>query len=675
MDYFLPLALILGAVLLASLLLLSTRPKKSEFSQIKVKTRRRKSKEESLFRVYKFLMNTRTFAYLLSKIERSINPNAGSRRRIKLEALGVLKNSLIIFLACTLAISPFISSIRILVISAIALGFVLMSSIDYFTSKLRTRLLNHFVDFLDIMRSKYFETGGRVDSALFDTIQSLDIRRHSDIIDEAELLHSIIEQPEPELALRDYYQVAPNSYFKLLAGLLSITKENGDVVDDRGSRFAKALGDLGTEVKDEIKLRDRLNFSLKSLNLIAIAPLFVISPIRIWASSNFYPLKKFYDSSLGMLTELVVLLSILLTHYALSKVQKFRQEENEYDNNKFWRKIYAFSKPIVDFIKPLKGSKRFKTSADLRQRALVFDSVEIHYSKKCFAAAAAFVLVLLIGIYTSHINKTAILENPTPPEGYLGGELKGDELDAAEKIAKMDKFFILGLKEGMTAKRVIEGVENKYGLLGEAKERTIKRIITKYKAYTETESGIKEVVAAYLIGFLAFFVPDIALIVKRRMVRMDAMTELSKFQLLALLLMHIKHIGVDDLLEWMEMFSSVYKVPIQQAIMDYDSGAEDCLKTLKYATDDDEFRKLVEHMLSAANTISLEKAFEELENEKKYYETKRSTLYERIVEKKSRLGRFIGFIPTYSVILVYFMFPLIYASMAEINVYFDAFTM
>lgn len=667
-----PLSIIALSLFLA-LLLLSSGKNKSAFKKIRIHKKKLSKKDEGKLVLYERLNRLPVASALIQRCLNTVNPSSKIKDRNKKTAVDSTMYSLLISLFIALLSSPFITNFRVLVTATIALIFITISSVDYFSGKANTKLMNHMVDFLDILRNKYFEAGNRVDDALLDTIQSLDMDRHHDIIDEAETLLETVENPESELALRDYYQIAPNRYFILLAGLLFINKENGDLIDEKGSRFAKALTDLGGELKEEIKLRDKLNFSLKSLNIIAILPLFAMSPLRLWASQSFYPMQKFYESSLGFLTEFSVLVSVVISFIGISRIQSFREDLSRTENAEFFSTLYKRCKRIVDFMIPHKNSARYKKVMNRKERALEFSSMQIHYTKKVLSCLLALILGTLIALYLSGISKSSILDNPTLPEGYLGGEISEQEMKRAIERSEMDKRFLLFLLEEGDSQEVLSSLETEYGLLGEQKKLAIERIIKKYKSYRSAQFNWKDVLSIYLISVLSFFLPDALLLIRRRVIKIDAMNEISKFQLICSLLLHIKQIGVDNLLEWLERFSIIFKNPLQEAIMDYDSGAEPALKKLKACSENDDFRKLIEHMLSAVNRISIQRAFEDLDSEKNYYRERRQTIYQRIVDKKISLGRMIGFIPTYSVILLYFMFPLVYSSTAEIDMYFKLF--
>lgn len=661
----------LALLLLFLIILKGKRKKKYNLASQKIKR-----VEKSLFQnrgLYNKLKQKKILSSLLGYVEGKESSYRMSETTTKKHSAILLK-SLAIFLISSLLLLPLASNIHILIGSAVALCFVFVSSVDFFLTRDKTRLLEDFVYFLELFRTKYFESNLKLDSALFETIQALDEERYGALIEEVEYILSVVESPNSELELRDYYQIAPNSYFKIYAGLLAINKENGDVIQRDGSSFAKALSELSGEIKDEIVLRDRLNYSLRSLTIIALLPLFTLDPIKKWAMTSFYPLRKFFSSQLGINTEIVLILVILTANYFLSKLKAFDLEARQLSEHNLFMKLPRPLKQCVLLMVPEEGSRRYLKKEEKMKRAMDFSPLKVFYSKKLMTALGIFILIISIALYSNYLTRRSILEEPTVPKGYMGGELSGKELERAREVSLKDKPIVLAIVDSKNTdeetEAIMRKIEESFGDDEEVKKENLARIVEKARAYQEARLNFKAVLIAYGLALLAFQIPDFALLSRTKLLKLDSIAEVSKFQLIILLLMHIKSIELSDLLEWMEMFALIYKKPLQDCILDYDSGSEEALRLLKERVEDEEFKKIIEHMMSAANKLSIEVAFQDLENEKKYYEMKRKTMYERIVDKKSAYGRFVGFIPVYSVILLYFMFPLIYSGFSEINNYF-----
>lgn len=663
----------LGAASILIVLIFLNESKKKKYNIAKHKKKEARHSILKNPRLYQGLKNKKMLRSLIGYLESKESSNRMSETA-SLKNFAILLKSLSIFFLFACLLLPLASNIHILVGSCIALCFVFANSVDFFITKEKTKLLEDFVYFLELFRTKYFESSLKLDSALFETIQGLSEDRYARLIEEVEYILSVAESPNPELELRDYYQIAPNSYFKIFAGLLAINKENGDVMSKEGSSFAVALSELSGEIKDEIMLRDKLNYSLRSLNIIALLPLFTLDPIKNWASTSFYPLQKFFASGLGINTEILLIICILSANYFLSKLKAFDLESRQFNEHNLYGRLPGFLKRVVKLMCPEKNSGRYIKKEEKMRKALEFSPMELFYSKKLLSSLSVFALVLALAIYSNFLTRKTILEEPTAPKGYMGGELSGRELERAKELSAKDRVIILSIMQsGNTEeenKAIISKIEESFGSEKELREEAMERIIAKTKAYQAASLNVYTVLIAYILALIAFQIPDLALISRTRLLKLDSISEVSKFQLIVILLMHIKKIELSDILEWMEMFALVYKKPLQEAIMDYDSGSEEALRLLKSKVEDEEFKKLIEHMMSAASSLPIELAFQDLESEKKYYEMKRRTMYERIVEKKSAYGKLVGFIPIYAVILLYFMFPLIYSGFSEVNTYF-----
>ena len=64
-------------------------------------------------------------------------------------------------------------------------------------------------------------------------------------------------------------------------------------------------------------------------------------------------------------------------------------------------------------------------------------------------------------------------------------------------------------------------------------------------------------------------------------------------------------------------------------------------------------------MQAAVEKIPIEKAFEELENERDYYQAKREEANNKLISKKGLIGKAVGFAPMICVFCGYLIVPLV----------------
>jgi len=130
------------------------------------------------------------------------------------------------------------------------------------------------------------------------------------------------------------------------------------------------------------------------------------------------------------------------------------------------------------------------------------------------------------------------------------------------------------------------------------------------------------------------------------------------------MLMHFDRISVENIIEWLYNFSTIFRDPIIKTLNDYDMGIDEALEDLKEATAFQPFTKLIDD-LQAADKTSILQAFDELETEREFFQQKRKFDNERIINTKASLGKLIGFIPLNALFFFYLVVPFAYASYIE----------
>ncbi len=655
--------------LILAIFLLYFSFKISEFEKIKVK--KRKKSFINLWVCYKLLKKL----YICSKILKYVESGITSYRDYVSYYTRTLATKLVLALifinfVFILVLINIKSSVSIIFGFIFALFFINKAMLDYIITKENTSTLVGLVDFLDIYMNKYYEANNMPDEALLMSIKTLDKNRYEDLIIEIQRIYNVISSPNSDIVLNEYYEMSKNNYFKLFAGIIYITMENGDTKSKDVSTFISSLSMLSSDIKEEIILREKLNFALKSLNIIALIPLFLVTPLKNWASESFYPLNRFYSSHLGFKVEVFVILATIVAYIFLDRIQTFSSLQYSCDDV-FDRLLKnKFLGTIVNIFMPINRSKRYKKIMDLKIRSLSADSIEKIYLKKLLFALFLAVFATIFIIFTLHLKKQNVLYMPTPPNGYLGGELVGRELELAKIRTDKDRKILKFIESGASKKEIVKLVSKEYLVFKSDSKKILDRVFKKYKIYRKSKFSFIHIFIVYVGFVLGFIFYNYSMKFKKGIVRIDSITEIAKFQLIILMLMQSKNISIEDLLVWMERFSLSHKEILNRAIMNYDSGSESVLHKLKNLSLEDEFRKIVDHLLSVDGSVSIKVAFSELENEKKYYEEKRKITYRRIIDKKISLGRIFGFVPIYSLILVYFMLPLVYVSISEMNEYF-----
>ena len=112
------------------------------------------------------------------------------------------------------------------------------------------------------------------------------------------------------------------------------------------------------------------------------------------------------------------------------------------------------------------------------------------------------------------------------------------------------------------------------------------------------------------------------------------------------------------ILEWLERYSNIFREPISKCVNNFESGGYEALEELKNDVTYTQFIRIVESLQAAVDQIPIREAFDELDTERTFYQDKRKESNERLIERKSRMGKMIGFTPMVVLFVGYLIVPM-----------------
>ena len=140
--------------------------------------------------------------------------------------------------------------------------------------------------------------------------------------------------------------------------------------------------------------------------------------------------------------------------------------------------------------------------------------------------------------------------------------------------------------------------------------------------------------------------------------QMEMENEVMQFQTIILMLMKIERVNVEMILEWLERYSNIFREPISKCVNNFESGPWEALEELKNDVAFPQLIRIVESLQSAVEKIPIRQAFDELDTERAYYQEKRKDSNERLISRKSLIGKVVGFAPMVSMFIGYLIAPL-----------------
>lgn len=546
--------------------------------------------------------------------------------------------------------------------------------IDLFVHRVEDRLLVQLRDLIKDVRH-YYHQHGMVEEAIHEASEtsSYEASLH------AKKIYEVLVSKKPEEDLAAYYERAPNRFLKAFAGMSFLIKEFGDKVVKNGSLYLDNLNKLTSLINLEIMKRSRLNYLFKGLTAIAVIPILFTKPIEYWARTHFPAMDEFYSGKWGFSIKILIFAVVLLSYYLLKKLQDHHESTYVAKVRKRPWEIYVLEIPgiawIVDRLVPAKG-----TGAHFKNSRLIKDAnagipIEWHYLHRLLLAFFLSVGMLFVFTTMHSITVKNVMEAPTKTDTMFG-QLTEQELREAQAITEFDSSIIQQLKEvkrDELRSRIAELVKQNEEIATNDTliNTTIQRILTKIDRINSEYLKWWELLICLVMGWIGYQIPYWILLFQKRIRATDMQNEVDQFHAIISMLSEIDRVSVETILEWMERFASVFKAPLHECILNYQSGAEEALEKLKRDAPFTPFARIVEKLQLAVERIPIKQAFDDLETERAYYFEQRKEEYARSIEERASWGQLIGFTPFVSVVFLYLVIPFVYMSFTQLSIYYE----
>lgn len=540
--------------------------------------------------------------------------------------------------------------------------------IDLGITSVSNKILRQMPDTFTAIRHAFHEHG-MIDEA-FNT--AIDEMGDKEIGPQLKKIKEAIISDNPEVELEKYYDTAPNRFLKLFAGISYLTYDLGDRKVDGTSVYLKNLNNILQDIYLEILKQDKINYMFRSLNIIAVVPLICIKPLQAWAESNFPALSNFYNSSFGFIMQSLIIISIFVS-YLMLRIVKEDSEQIKFDrvaSVKWQDKLYKITivKLVVDAFKSRPHTKKNRKETMLIKNTNSYLTIEWLYVNKITAAFVTFILALILMFNVTRIDVKATY-NKISDEFLSFGQLTEQQEQAAQAINDRDKTYIDKYKNKNVTKEQLE-MEFADPVTGKADADEVTRVYDKIQSVKNSYIKFWQVLTSFVLAFIAYYVPSIILFIRNKIREMEKENEIMQFQSIILMLMYIDRIDVQTILEWLCRFSYTFKEPIATCLNNYESGAYEALEELKEDVPYKDFQRIIEQLQSAVERIPIRDAFDELETERAFFHERRKEGNERLIKKKTAIGKVLGFTPMVLLIGGYLVAPLMIVSIMQMMNYF-----
>ena len=546
--------------------------------------------------------------------------------------------------------------------------FMMDTFIDGMVDKIDNNLLKEQIDFFSEIRHAYHEYN-MVEEAIYQV--SLDDEKN--ISRQGEKIYEVLISDDPETELEKYYDVAPNSYLKEFAGISYLTKEFGDREENGTSLYLKNINNITQEMQLEILKRDQLNYQFQSLSVISIIPPLILEPLKSWCISNFSFTESFYQGKSGIIVQMLVVLITVVAYIIVRKLKDNGSTVIDTTNteNPWQAKVYKKLKKVIDLFIPKQGTKDYRKLKDLLKDAASKLKMEWVYVNRLCLAIVSCIAAIIFMIILHEVQVDWIYTEPTTDYDMVGGLTDKDRLKA-EEVTERDNYFLDMFRgdEKATQQDIRIAMErSEFYVDAEAEEldKDSARVLEKLQKINTEYLKWFEILISIVVGLIGYMVPIAMLHFQRIMRKLEMENEVMQFQTIIMMLMKIERVNVEMILEWLERYANIFKEPISRCVNDYEAGAWEALEQLKSQVSFSQFIRIVESLQAAVEKIPIREAFDELDSDRDYYQEKRKEANNRLISRKSLIGRAVGFAPMICLFVGYLVVPLVFIGMTSMS--------
>ena len=667
----------LFALIVIAYLVIRSKTNKGDMKkirQLREGTKQNKFSSDVIYqKLYNFYTSVPVFKRYVLKIRRKLEIiHMQDEYKTRRQASKIITQALCIIIPVTIAVIVFAKSDPLLLVILLLFELFLIETImSGMIDKYDTKLLKQQIDFFAEIRHAYHEFN-MVEEAIYEVSQNDEL----EVSVQGQRIYEILISDDPETELEKYYDVAPNSFLKEFAGIVSyLTKEFGDRKVDGASLYLKNVDNITQEMQLEILKRDKLNYVFQSLSVIAILPVLCMAPLKNWAISNFSFTAQFYQGKGGLMVQIALVVLTFVCYYLTRKIKDTGSIKVDFkDQNKVWQ-IKLYQKPIVkkimDLLIPKKNTKEHRVITKLMKEASTKQKIETLYVNKVVICLVTMVLTIALFALGHRIALNYVYTEPTSDYNLLGSL---NERDTAEAL-KVTEAQNVALKEFKgklkTTQEEVEAFLPKVDYYRNKSDGDIKvaaeQVMNKLKIVNGESFQWFELLIAFIFGYLGYCTPTWMLMFQKKLRALEMENEVMEYQTIILMLMKIERVNVEMILEWIERYSNIFREPISKCVNNYESGAWEALETLKDEIAFPQLIRIVESLQAAVEKIPIREAFDELDNERDYYQAKREESNERLIKKKGMIGKIIGFAPMVGLFVGYLIIPLVAIGMTAMT--------
>lgn len=474
-------------------------------------------------------------------------------------------------------------------------------------------------------------------------------------------IHTILTSANGELKLLKFYESSPFRSLQTFAGIAWNINNSGDGKDEYGqSNFVQAITMLSSDVNSEIQRLVTMKTKFGIIEYLPFVPIFAINFIESYFMSIMPGTALIYNGVIGYLGRIITLVVCILCYSIVANINSSAPISE--DDRKPWitdalrnEKVYQFIYNIIP-----KNAKGRKVERKIKS-ALSRKRLEDLYFEKVVWGAAGLVFAILATISTISLGRDFTM-NSTQQLSLVAT----DEMSAytKEQILELDYSYFNRDRE-WSDEEFQEAVKSAMPGL------TDLQVLDQVKRIKDKESALKSayfhwyyMVICIGVSILAWFGPNILLVVRKFLVSTEAEEDFLQLQTLMAILMNTD-MDTLDILWQMCQHSRIHKNQLLYCYHSYPSNPEKELVRLQSKTPIIEFKRFIGKLALTINDLSAAEAFSDLKIERDHMIRVREISMYATIDKKRGLCGILSMIPLGLMVLTELLIPLGYLGIME----------
>lgn len=474
-------------------------------------------------------------------------------------------------------------------------------------------------------------------------------------------IHTILTSANGELKLLKFYESNPFRSLQTFAGIAWNINNSGDGKDEYGqSNFVQAITMLSSDVNSEVQRLITIKAKFGIIEYLPFVPIFAMNFIESYFIGIMPGTALIYNGIIGYAGRIITLLACIICYSIVANISSTAPIAE--DDRKPWI-VSALSIPEVhQFIYNItpKNAKGRRVERKLKN-VLSRKSLEDFYFEKVLWASAALVVAIVATVSTISLGRDFTMNSSQQLSLVATDEMAGY---TKEQILELDYSYFNRTYEWSddefrdTVKAAMPGLSDLQVL------DQVKRIKDKENALKSAYFHWYYMVLCIAISCIAWFAPNMLLIVRKFLVSTEAEDDFLQLQTLMAILMNTDVDTLDALWQLCQ-HSRIHKNQLLYCYHSYPSNPEKELVRLQSKTPIIEFKRFIGKLALTISDLSLAEAFSDLKIERDHMIRIREISMYATIDKKRGLCGIISMIPLGLLVITELLIPLGYLGIME----------